>query len=100
MKTIAIANQKGGWTIMKSSVLITIFLIIGFCSMANAECAWVLWQKAEITKTTWLIEGAFPSYVVCIQNEVSVCQGFASKSGDKCQSIEREGTLRFDEKKD
>lgn len=72
---------------MKKALLIMI-LLIGFSGMANAEGAWVLWQKAEITKTTWVIEGAFPSYAVCIQNEVSVCLGFASKSGDRCQSLE------------
>jgi len=73
---------------VKLGVILIALIILGYGKTCNAEGAWVLWQKAEITKTTWVIEGAFPSYAVCIQNELSVCQGFASKSGDRCQSIE------------
>lgn len=73
---------------VKLGVILIGLFIFGYGEVCNAQGAWVLWQKAEVTKTTWVIEGAFPSYNVCIQNEISVCQKFASKSGDKCQSME------------
>ena len=74
--------------------LILLAMVIGLFTVgeAKADGAWVLWQKAEITKTTWIIEGAFSSYATCIQNEVSACKEAASTLGSKLLIFSKEWT--------
>lgn len=59
---------------MKSTLFI-ISLLIAFSSVANAECAWVLWirtdilliekDKLPIEKVQWELMGAVPQYEFC-----------------------------------
>jgi hypothetical protein len=58
--------------------LLTIILLIAFSSVANAECAWVLWEqnayykieKGEaIERKYWEIIGAFPKYEQCLERK-------------------------------
>jgi hypothetical protein len=40
--------------------------------MANAQCAWVLWEKSNISPSPdWQIISAFPKYEQCIERQES-----------------------------
>jgi len=80
---------------MEKLILLVAVLGLLMVGEARAEGAWILWQKAQITKTTWIIEGAFPSCTACIQNEVSVCKESASVLEHKCEAIEGQHFISF-----
>lgn len=62
-------------------------LAIIFCllmsNIANAQCAWVLWEQSEFGSSSdktkdyfrnWTIVGAFPTSSVCLQTEEDLCK--------------------------
>lgn len=52
---------------MKTTLLITVLVIIGFSSVAKAECAWVLWRSDRNTtgRNVSEILDAYPKYDQC-----------------------------------
>jgi hypothetical protein len=60
-----------------------ILLVLGFClfvsSMADAECAWVLWKKyervGENRTVNWEVISAVPQYQDCLKMQKRVLYG-------------------------
>ncbi len=56
-----------------TNALLTIILLIALSSVANAECAWVLWKKSVTirfinkTETNWELANAAPDHQGCLQ---------------------------------
>jgi len=83
---------------MKKAFLIIVLLIV-LGGVANAECAWVLWEqktyytieKGEATeKTFWLIIEAFPQYEQCLERKKMLfvnIKGIAASTGPKVQAV-------------
>jgi len=78
--------------LMLAMVLGLLFLAVG---KTNAEGAWVLWQKAAFAKNnnpnSWILEGAFTTYAICIQAEASTCKQAASSLGNESDCKSRSG---------
>lgn len=66
---------------MKGILSIVVLMIIGFSAMANAQCAWVLWEQSQFTSQElkndsymdWYIVAAFPTANACWQQEEDIC---------------------------
>jgi hypothetical protein len=60
-------------------VLWAIILCLLMSSIANAECAWVLWEKKVSCQLSvkwvpgdWSINSAYPNYEMCIEKRNSI----------------------------
>jgi hypothetical protein len=62
-------------------VLLAIILLIAFSSVANAECAWVLWLKVSKNPLTkegkWELTKAFQTYQQCQEYKNEAINGSA-----------------------
>lgn len=64
---------------MKRILLISVLMTIGFSGVANAEGAWVLWEKYFYSNPVWgqtgiddwYISSAYPNYEMCIKERDS-----------------------------
>jgi len=57
-------------------ILLAIIFCLFVSSIANAECAWVLWEGRDKnigSDTIWTIESAFPSYKLCTDRIKNIC---------------------------
>ena len=62
-------------------ILLVIVFVICFSGVANAQCAWVLWERSEFSAkeeknnsyTGWHIVGAYPTAKACLQTEEDIC---------------------------
>lgn len=57
---------------MKTTLSVTILLLICFSSVANAQCAWVLWKHVDNNingQQSWELIKAFPKNEQCIQRQ-------------------------------
>ncbi len=55
---------------MRRGLLITALMIIGLTGMANAQCAWVLWERVSPLvhreEGKWELQKAYPTYTDCM----------------------------------
>lgn len=55
-------------------VVLALFFCLLMSNVANAQCAWVLWQKIVIGEyekpSGWLPERGFPTYDACKRNKI------------------------------
>ena len=90
---------------MKKILLIAGLIIIGFSSLVDAECAWVLWERQHIKneegKVTnagdWGIVSAYPKYEQCLDRQRQEFINFPEEQGYKVVSRPFEYALRYKE---